>query len=357
LIGTVACAQKRESTGASAKPPAPDVQQPLSTNDPSAAHGEELYGKYCALCHGANGEGYRADNATNLANEEFLAIASDVYLRASIARGRPGTVMSAWGQTRGGPLSESDINAVVAFLRTWQKRPYASVDGLRTTGSAARGAPVYEAQCQRCHGKNGTGGPYLQLANPELLGMASDGYLRTSIDRGRPGTPMPAFETRLTPVERDDLVAFLRGTLKPVEIPVEMPPPAGKLENIVLHPKGPAPGFDPKAQFLSVDTVKAAYDKGASFILSDARPPSDYAASHIAGAISVPFYMVDQYVAQIPKNKFIITYCGCPHAESGKAADAFRKKGYTNVAVLDEGFNVWKTRGYPVASGPKPIAR
>jgi len=75
---------------------------------------------------------------------------------------------------------------------------------------------------------------------------------------------------------------------------------------------------------------------------------------HVAGAISVPFYTVNDYAAQIPKDRWILTYCACPHAASVKARDALRALGYKNVAVLDEGINVWRDKGYPVRGGSKP---
>ena len=61
----------------------------------SAEAGAVAYAKTCALCHGAQGEGYVADNATALNNPTFLATAPDDFLRQSVGRGRPGTTMSA----------------------------------------------------------------------------------------------------------------------------------------------------------------------------------------------------------------------------------------------------------------------
>src|SRR5205809_451939 len=60
--------------------------------------GAELYGRMCAVCHGPNGEGYKADQAPALRNPEYLASASDAFLRESIVNGRLGSTMSAWGR-------------------------------------------------------------------------------------------------------------------------------------------------------------------------------------------------------------------------------------------------------------------
>jgi cytochrome c oxidase cbb3-type subunit 3/ubiquinol-cytochrome c reductase cytochrome c subunit len=316
--------------------------------------GQALYGRYCAFCHGDRGEGYRADHATQLANEEFLAVASDAYLRRSIERGRPGTTMSAWSKARGGPLDEADLDATVAYIRTWRRRPYASVDAERVEGDAARGKATYERVCQRCHGVDGRGGQSPQLSNPELLAVASDGFLRTSIARGRPGTLMPAYEAQLSPGEIGDVVRLLRSWQKPVDDAPATPPRPGQLTSIAVNPGGPDATFPSPIDFIPADDVKREMDRGATFVLVDARAPSDYVRGHVAGAISVPFYEVDAYAPQIPKDRYVVTYCACPHAISVQARDAFRRLGYPRAAVLDEGVSVWQERGYPMRTGASP---
>ena len=100
--------------------------------------------------------------------------------------------------------------------------------------------------------------------------------------------------------------------------------------------------------------MKAALDRGAAMAFVDARAASDYAQGHIAGATNVPFYEVGLYRDALPKDFWIIAYCGCPHAESGVVHDDLHDHGFTKVTVLDEGFFVWRDRGYPVRSGAAP---
>ena len=78
-----------------------------------AAKGAQLFLKYCSLCHGKFAEGYAADNAPSLVSRTFRETASTEFLRTSIARGRPGTAMAAYAQEVGGPLSASDIDAII----------------------------------------------------------------------------------------------------------------------------------------------------------------------------------------------------------------------------------------------------
>lgn len=323
--------------------------------EPAAVRGERLYRDTCALCHGARGEGYVADEAPRLASQEFLSHASDDFLRRAILDGRPGSTMSAWGTERGGPLADGDGDAVIAFLRGWQTAPSVALDPNPVAGDATRGASIYETECRECHGDKGKDGRYLELENPVFLASASDAYLRAAIVRGRPETPMPAFGGgRLSDEAIGDVITLIRSWQRPVDGPDSLPPGPGELAAPVLNAGGPEPAFDASARFVPADAVKAALDTGATFVIADARAPSDYTGGHIAGAVSIPFYRVDAYLSQIPKESFVITYCSCPHAESGAAANAFRAKGYPRVAVLDEGFNVWRSRGYPVRSGREP---
>ena len=80
------------------------ARKPPPAANPIVEKGKQLYATYCATCHGVSGNGYVADNAPSLRTETFLATASDVFLQAAIARGRPGTAMAAYGRALGGPL-------------------------------------------------------------------------------------------------------------------------------------------------------------------------------------------------------------------------------------------------------------
>jgi cytochrome c oxidase cbb3-type subunit 3 len=339
-----------DATAATVRDAAPDAPDPKV----AIARGQLLYGRYCNFCHGENGVGYAADQAPKLANDDLLTLASDEFLREAIVRGRPGTTMSPWAVARGGPLGYDDASAIVAYMRTWQKGPLESTDARKVDGDAQRGAATYAASCAKCHGSKGQGAKYGALANPELLASASEGYLATTIERGRDGTPMPSFTGKLTTAQIDDVVALLRSWKRPPDETPPLPPRPGELTNVVSNPQGPQPAFEAKTDFIKVDDVKKQLDRHATMVIVDARPPSDYARMHIAGAISVPFYEVEAYAKQIPKDRYILSYCGCPHAESGKVRDALRTLGFPRTAVIDEGLLAWRDRGYPVRGGPKP---
>ena len=186
----------------------------LGCDDPSVVPtptGAELYGEYCAVCHGAKGEGYAAPQANALANPDFLAAASEDFLKAGVVKGRPGTSMSAWGASEGGPLSEAVVTELVKHLTSWRRDAPTTLDERPLAGDVARGAALYAERCRDCHGDKGQGGSALSLANPEFLRTATNGYLRQGLRRGRRDTPMSAYQELLGEQELEDVVAFVRG--------------------------------------------------------------------------------------------------------------------------------------------------
>jgi cytochrome c oxidase cbb3-type subunit 3 len=73
---------------------------------------------------------------------------------------------------------------------------------------------LYKQNCSACHGEGGSGGPALDLANPNYQVLVDDTSLRRWITSGMPGTQMPAFGESaggfLTPQQVDVLVAGMR---------------------------------------------------------------------------------------------------------------------------------------------------
>ena len=74
------------------------------------ARGAPIYARECAKCHGE--QNVRA-TAVHLANPQFLAAASDAFIRHAIVAGRPGTPMESFS-TR---LNAQEIDDVVAYIR------------------------------------------------------------------------------------------------------------------------------------------------------------------------------------------------------------------------------------------------
>ncbi len=333
--------------------------------------GAALYSALCATCHAADGTGYKADNAPSLVNRTYLESAPDDQIRRSIVEGRPGTSMAAYGAARGGPLGPDEITRLVAFLRS--QGPAFKDTPARGIGDRGKGAPLYAANCEKCHGNVGTHGNAVHLANPAFLQVSSDAFMGYAIANGRPGTPMEAWKGKLTDPQIDDIVAFMRNFGVPPPA-ASLPPPTGS-EPLLVNPQGKAPAWKPRStpcpdggpppgtppctpdeRFVSVDQLKQALDEKRRVIIVDARPPSDWMRVHITGAVSIPYHDLKR-LAEVPNDgTWVVAYCACPHHLSGDVVDALRKSGVRHAVVLDEGILEWHRRGYPVvaAAGVEP---
>lgn len=314
-------------------------------------HGAEIYGRYCALCHGDRGQGYAADNANSLRSPEFLSTVSDEFLRAAILKGRSGTPMSAWGVEYGGPLEPQDVASLVALIRSWQNAPSLALQEGTILGEVGEGSTLFADQCAKCHGPKGEGNTAPSLNDGVFHETASDAFIRHAIAKGRSGTLMPAFEKTLVPKQLDQLTAFVRTLANPVKLPETRQLPD---QPIVINPKGAAPEFTLRDDFyVPAAQVKAALEEGKRLVIVDARAESDYLQAHLPGALSVPFYAVEKYAAKLPKDgTWIVAYCACPHAASGRVATALRERGFDKTVVLDEGVRVWIELGYPIETAP-----
>ena len=347
--------------------------------------GAQLYAKYCSPCHGAHLAGYAADNAPSLLSQTFRETATDAFLRAAIEQGRAGTAMAGYGKAVGGPLGREDVDVLIGYMRGGMPAP-APLPDQPATGNAANGRRVYAANCEGCHGTSDQRASAVHLANAMLLATASDAFLRYAIVRGRPGTLMEPWASRLPPEQIDDVVAYLRSLARPVP-PAPALPAAAAAANanarsrrgaapqatpvasggesapvlggpVVLNPTGEHADFKLRSdRYVSVADVGKAYDEKRRLVIIDARTTSDYLRQHIAGAISIPYFDMSG-LANIPNDgTWIIAYCACPHHVSGIVVDELRKRGYEHSAVLDEGVFTWQQQGHPVvaAAGQLPI--
>jgi cytochrome c oxidase cbb3-type subunit III len=323
----------------------------VSPTVPADPVGKKQWLLYCALCHGAQGKGYAADNAPSMVTSTFLASADDDFLKNGIELGRPGTAMAPYGKAQGGPLTPQDTAAIISYIRLLGGNPAPATLPKPGVGTASAGAKLWEANCKKCHGDEKVRGPNIHLANQALLASASDSFLLHAIREGRPGTPMEAFASKLGAQQQDDLVAYIRAwQSKTPTTPIAYAAPTGT-ETVVLNPKGKSPTFTLKEdRFVAADDVLAAFKAKKKMILIDARPPSEWSRGHIPGAIAVAYYDT-KTLDRVPNDgTWVLAYCACPHHASGMVVDELRKRGFKNTAVIDEGILVWKQRGYPMAT-------
>ena len=193
-----------------AEPPADAVER-----------GSALYLANCMACHQPEGVG-KTGLAPSIRNRDFLALASDEFIRKTVHDGRLGTAMVPRPD-----LNDDQVGDIIAYLRSLEvPLPLdVTVDPTLTfDGDAAAGAPKYQIYCASCHGAKGEGymaggsGPGIGLKG--FLDAASDDYIFQTIEHGRIGTAMRPFIgaaglANLSEEDAHDIIAHLRALGEP----------------------------------------------------------------------------------------------------------------------------------------------
>ena len=138
---------------------------------------------------------------------------------------------------------------------------------------------------------------------------------------------------------------------------------AGGLVINVLSPGRIAWITPPKPVLATADEISLAeaevlWRSGSGFFL-DARAPLDYAAGHIANALSLPAEaFARHYPAIAPmlaRDSMIVVYCDGPRCElSHELLGRLRELGYAKTRVLVNAWTIWRQAKLPTTSGEQP---
>lgn len=84
----------------------------------------------------------------------------------------------------------------------------------------------------------------------------------------------------------------------------------------------------------------------------DVRPPEEFAAGHLPGAVNIPIDKLESGLAKLSKRREVVAYCRGPYClMSFEAVLKLRKRGW-KARRLQDGFPEWKAAGLPVDSAP-----
>lgn len=202
--------------------------------------GKKLYDQDCAVCHGDRAQGRVGATLA----KDFPGIRVDTLLKEIISNGVQGSVMPAWAKPKGGPLSDAEVEDIVAYIRSLgnvaptvppapatKAAPRPSPIATFPAGDSKRGAQVYTENCALCHGANGEGRIGATISK-EWAGINVSTFLNTTIARGVTGSKMPswsqAYGGPLTNQQVADVGAYvvtLKKTGAPVvtTVPVDVP--------------------------------------------------------------------------------------------------------------------------------------
>ena len=91
--------------------------------------------------------------------------------------------------------------------------------------------------------------------------------------------------------------------------------------------------------------------RSGSVVVVDTRPASEYAAGHIAGAVSVPVDELQNRLGLLPRSKHYVAYCRGPYCIYADRAVELLISAGRRARRLLEGFPEWKLAGLPIEIG------
>lgn len=183
--------------------------------------GAQLYNANCAICHGEDGQGRIGATLA----QDWPSIQPELTIESTIAKGISGSVMPAWSQANGGPLTDEEIAAIATYILSWQTsgvpiRPPAPTATLvppitplpGVEGDPNAGAVLFAENCAACHGDRGQGRIGATLAQ-DWPGIRPDLAVKGTIAAGIRGSAMPAWSQEnggpLNDTDINNLVAFI----------------------------------------------------------------------------------------------------------------------------------------------------
>lgn len=178
--------------------------------------GRSLFVENCATCHGEFGEGGPNPSRTDdviapISSSEYLQTRADPTLRNIIARGQPNFGMSPFSTAFGGPLDSDQIDAIVAYMRTWEENPPVELPPeVRASRLSLSGSAIFADLCAQCHREDGSGliGPSLRSA--DFQSENSDDEIFRTINLGHEATAMIGWGEILSAEQIQELVDYIR---------------------------------------------------------------------------------------------------------------------------------------------------
>jgi mono/diheme cytochrome c family protein len=181
--------------------------------------GGQLFASNCAPCHGQFGQGGPSptrpgDLISPISSADFLKTRDDATLRNIISLGQPDSGMTPFGSAYGGPLTDDQIDSLVAYIRSWEANPPAV--SLPEAPTPAPAQPmltadqIFKGICSQCHGLNGEGGTAPALDTQDFRARYDDQALFDLISKGVPSTPMIGVAGVFSDEQIRQLVGYVR---------------------------------------------------------------------------------------------------------------------------------------------------
>jgi len=108
-------------------------------------------------------------------------------------------------------------------------------------------------------------------------------------------------------------------------------------------------------EFISAVDLKTVLESGNKFYLIDCRESDEFDSMCIQGAINIPRGVLESEITEKALNRKTALYIYCSNGDrSALAANVLPKLKYSNVKVLEAGFDNWKAK-YPKLLELNPV--
>jgi membrane protein DedA with SNARE-associated domain/rhodanese-related sulfurtransferase len=107
---------------------------------------------------------------------------------------------------------------------------------------------------------------------------------------------------------------------------------------------------------ITPEELKGKMDAGEDVLIVDLRHALDFDANPetIPGALHVDAAELEEAAEVIPRDREIVLFCACPNeVTAARLALLLRSKGITQIRPLAEGYEGWRSRGFPLSLAAK----
>ena len=170
----------------------------------SADNGKQLFGQYCAKCHGPDAQGQISRSGQGPSLHGVGALAADFYLRTGYMPLPRNGIQPRRSRLLLGP---SQIDALVRYVASLGQGPPVPHPHPER-GNVSEGMALFRSRCAGCHQIVAQGG-YVTDAVPPALGDATPTQIAEAVRLGP--YVMPRFTTRaLSNRQLDSIIRYVR---------------------------------------------------------------------------------------------------------------------------------------------------
>lgn len=170
----------------------------------SADNGKQLFGRYCAKCHGPDAQGQISQSGRGPSLVGVGALAADFYLRTGYMPLKRNGIQPRRSRLL---LAPAEIDALVRYVASLGHGPGVPRPHPER-GNVSEGMTLFRSHCAGCHQIVGEGG-YVTNAVPPALGDATPTQIAEAVRLGP--YVMPKFSTKaISNSQLDSIIRYVR---------------------------------------------------------------------------------------------------------------------------------------------------